>query len=134
MFSILVTSCLTNQSGRDGRWAVSLDGEGNYYVDAVRPRPRPACGEADDARCFPAKTSRRAAGSPHRTRLKHHQRILRLLKGRSSDTVDYPEFSPVATWGSNFARAAEKRRSPCEGPEGTVGTEPFFQLSRHFEL
>lgn len=29
VFSILVTSCLTNQSGRDGRWAVSLDGEGN---------------------------------------------------------------------------------------------------------
>lgn len=39
--------------------------------------------------------------------IKHHQRILGLLKGQSSDTVDYPESSPVATWGSNFARAAE---------------------------
>lgn len=55
VFSILVTSCfLTNQSGRDGHRAISLDGEGNYYVGAVRPRPRPACGEADHTRCFPA--------------------------------------------------------------------------------
>lgn len=55
VFSILVTSCLTNQSGRDGRWAISLDGEGNYYVGAVRPRPHPAFGEADDRRCFTAE-------------------------------------------------------------------------------
>lgn len=26
VFSVLVTSCLSNQGGRDGRWAISLDG------------------------------------------------------------------------------------------------------------
>ena len=54
VFSILVNSCLTNHSKWDGRWAIPPDGEGNYYVGAVRPRPRPACGEADDTRCFTA--------------------------------------------------------------------------------